>query len=91
MTLSAKTETGDEITVIAFDGNQVTVHSAWPYAPGQPMTLSIAVDPVCVTAARTTGAKRLGSGPFEIRLRVVSQTREDRQRLLDAMSVSRRD
>jgi hypothetical protein len=90
MTLPAKTENGEALDVVEFDGLLATVHSARPFAPGQPLTLVVALEPAFVAEARTVAAKRLPEGPFEVRVRLISLKREERQRLLEAMPVSRR-
>jgi hypothetical protein len=90
MTVPAKTPTGEALDLVAFDGLLATVHSTRPFAPGQPLMLVVAVEPEVRADARTIGARRLPEGPFELRVRLVSLKRDERQRLLDAMPDSRR-
>lgn len=90
MTLDAQTDKGEALRVVGFDGNTATVHCPVPYAPGQPMHFTIALAPPSNVHGRTIGTKRLGEGPYEVRLRLVGLTRVDRERWLEAMTDSRR-
>lgn len=91
MTLKAETEAGATVEVAAFDGNFSTFHSPRAYVPGQPVTLEVALETPCRVEGRTIGSRRIAEGVFEIRIRLVSLTRDTRERMLAAMSDSRRD
>lgn len=76
---------GGQGEAISFSGEVLQIVIERAYAPGAPVSLELAhaTGPIALTG-KTIGSKRREDGRFDVRLRLVSLRREDRERLRGA-------
>ena len=76
-------DSGEEGQATSFDGRVLTLLSPRAFAPGSPIRFSLSVGNGCPALdGRTLGSKRVDPECFEVRLRLVSLRRADRELLL---------
>ena len=85
MSLGAvRVDQGGEGEAISLTGEVLEVVIDRPYAPGAPVRLRLARgDGEMTLEGRTIGSKRRSDARFDVRLRLVSLTREQRANLTD--------
>lgn len=67
---------------LAFAGEALTLTLTRAFAPGAPIRVRLVIDGADFTVeARAIGSKRRDDGTFEVRVRLVNLSREDRLRL----------
>ncbi len=82
MTLAARLGDGSDAEVSALDGERVALVSARAFAPGAPIAIEVATpDGTLALAGKCLGSKRRADGRFDVRARLVSLRREERDRL----------
>jgi hypothetical protein len=79
---AVRVDQGGEGEAVSLAGEVLHVVIDRPYAPGAPVRLRLARDDGEMTLeARTIGSKRRDDARFDVRLRLVSLTREQRAKL----------
>lgn len=71
--------------LLAADGLVLTLRSPKAFPPGQPLRLRVRLEPPLPLEARTIGSKRLDSGDFELRVRLINLRRTTREALEQAL------
>lgn len=76
---------GAEGHASAFDGEMIVLVLSRPLAPGTPFRGVVAIETGEIAIeGRATRSKRTADGTFEVRARLISLRRDDRERLLAA-------
>jgi hypothetical protein len=68
-------------TLSAADGLVLTLRSPKAFPPGQPLQLSLQVEPPLPLEARTIGSRRLDPTSYELKVRLINVRRSTREAL----------
>lgn len=72
---------GGEGHVASLAGEVLAIVASRAFAPGTPMSFTIDVDPPIALEGRALGSRRREDARFDVRIRLVSFRRTDRERL----------
>lgn len=87
MSIPVRVEGAEGVAVAIQNGELITLHLPRPFAPGTPFKgVAIAEDVEMAIEGRASGSKRMPDGAFEVRARLVSLRRDDRERLNRALT-----
>jgi hypothetical protein len=72
----------EPLELIAWDGKLFTLTSARAFAPGQPMALTVDLNPPCGGLdLKSIGSRKRDDGRFEVRARAMTLAKSTRERL----------
>lgn len=78
--------TGEEGRAVALDGDMLEVRTAASHPVGEPLAFALALaDGPLALEGKSRGSRRLDDGAFEVRVRLVTLRRADRERLVSAL------
>lgn len=78
--MEVRLESGEDATLVAFDGTGLTLRGPRAFAPGSPIRFRTAeLEPERTFEGRTLGSKRIDDATFEVRLRLINLRRPDRE------------
>jgi len=87
MTVEIELDRGDKAETRSFEGNILTFLSPRAFAPGAPIQFSAVVgDHRRAFEGRSLSSRRTGVDRFEVRMRFVNLSRNDREALLAAIA-----
>lgn len=87
MSIAVRIEGAEGSAVAIQNGELITLHLPRPFAPGTPFKGVVTAEGVeTAIEGRASGSKRIREGVFEVRARLVSLRRDDRERLIRALA-----
>jgi hypothetical protein len=81
MSASARTQSGDIVQLISYDGRELALASTRAYAPGQPISLQVDVGIGVSLELKSVGSVKQPDGSFVIRTRHTTLSRHARESL----------
>jgi SsrA-binding protein len=84
--LPARTQGGDALSLIAFDGKHFRFVSPRAFAPGQPLNVRIDLARGVFLELKSLGSVRRAEGDFEVRARATTLSRSAREALLSGFA-----
>jgi hypothetical protein len=86
VSLPAELPDGETLVLIAFDGKHFRLVSARAFAPGQPLTVALALAGGYTLELKSLGSVRREQGDFEVRARAMTLSRGAREALSEHFS-----
>lgn len=87
--IAGRLETGEEAELVAMRGETLSLVSPRAFAPGAPVRLTALLEEGELSlSGKSLGSKRRDDARFDVRARLISLRREERERLAAALSLS---
>jgi hypothetical protein len=78
---SGRTNSGDTLSLCAYDGRELSLGSVRAFAPGQPLTLQVDVGAGFSLELKSVGSLKQADGSFVVRARHTTLSRHAREAL----------
>lgn len=81
MSASARTQSGENVQLLSYDGRELALASGRAYAPGQPISLQVDVGIGFSLELKSVGSIKQPDGSFVVRTRHTTLSRHARESL----------